>query len=176
VGLHGGTVAAHSDGPGHGAVFTVRLPAAAGRSTASSGAVDEAEAMPLPLEADGRQVLVVDDNEDAALTLAGALRMLGHAVHVAHDGPSALELAERAAFDLALLDIGLPVMDGYELARHLRARGGPPLALVAISGYGQERDKRQSAEAGFDAHLVKPVTLEALKLALKQLGVVAGEG
>ena len=113
-------------------------------------------------------VLVVDDNEDAAATLAAALRMLGHAVHVAHDGPSALELAGRVAFDLALLDIGLPVMDGYELARHLRAAGTRPIALVAITGYGQERDQRQSAEAGFDAHLVKPVTIETLKSALKQ--------
>jgi CheY-like chemotaxis protein len=102
--------------------------------------------------------------------------MLGHVVDVAHDGPSALELAGRTAFDLALLDIGLPVMDGYELARLLRANGRPPIALVAITGYGQARDKRQSAEVGFDAHLVKPVTLETLKAALKEIGVVAGEG
>jgi len=168
VALHGGSVAARSDGLGRGSAFTVRLPAAEGRGAAAPDAGDDLEARPLPLEADGLHVLVVDDNEDAAATLAAALRMMGYAVHVAHDGPSAIELAGRVAFDLALLDIGLPVMDGYELARHLRAAGTSPIALVAITGYGQERDQRQSAEAGFDAHLVKPVTIETLKSALKQ--------
>ncbi len=122
--LHGGTVTARSDGAGRGAVFTVRMPAAEGELGAPrrrrSDRWRRGEAAGPPRRT-GRRVLVVDDNEDAATTLAGALRTLGHAVHVAHDGPSALD-RRRSPLDLALLDIGLPVMDGYELARHLRRR------------------------------------------------------
>jgi CheY-like chemotaxis protein len=108
-------------------------------------------------------VLVVDDNHDAASMLASSLRALGHTVHVAHDGPAALRDAPGFGPEVAVLDIGLPAMDGYELARALRAlpkmRG---LRLIAVTGYGQDADRRRTAEAGFDGHLVKPVALRAV--------------
>jgi CheY-like chemotaxis protein len=170
--LHGGTVHAHSEGVGHGSTFTVRLPAPSGPGSALADAAAPAPTAGYVPGTDGRRVLVVDDNEDAAAMLADALRSLGHAVRVAHDGASALEAARGSSMDLALLDIGLPVMDGYELARLLRTANGEPITLVAVTGYGQERDKRQSDEAGFDAHLVKPITIEMLKSTLERFGVV----
>ena len=112
------------------------------------------------------RVLLVDDNLDAAEMMAELLRELGHQVTVAHDGASALALTAQEAPEVALLDIGLPVMDGYELARQLRTRY-PHTKLVAITGYGQESDRIQSRAAGFDAHLVKPVDLPALTEALQ---------
>jgi CheY-like chemotaxis protein len=115
-------------------------------------------------------VLVVDDNEDAAALLAEALERWGHRVQVAFDGPSALRAVERFTPDLALLDIGLPAMDGYELARRLRAL--PALAhvrLLAVTGYGQERDRRAAADAGFDGHLAKPVELGVLEAELSRI-------
>jgi CheY-like chemotaxis protein len=110
-------------------------------------------------------VLLVDDNQDAAEMMAELLRVMGHEVTVAHDGPSALAVMEDLAPAVALLDIGLPVMDGYELARQLRRRH-PEMRLVALTGYGQESDRIQSRNAGFDAHLVKPVDLPALNQVL----------
>jgi len=169
--LHGGTVEARSDGIGFGSTFTVRLPAAPDAATAQPESGDAAAPEPFLPGANGRRILVVDDNEDAATTLADVLQSLGHAVHVAHDGASAIEAAGRFPIDLALLDIGLPVMDGYELARHLRANHRESIILVAVTGYGQERDRRQSEEAGFDDHLVKPITIGMLKSTLTRLGV-----
>jgi CheY-like chemotaxis protein len=114
--------------------------------------------------------LVVDDNPDAADLLAESLRMLGYTLCVAPDGPSALRIAEGFAPDVALLDIGLPVMDGYELARRLREQApGASVRLVAITGYGQDADRRRSEEAGFDAHLVKPVQIERVTALLEGL-------
>jgi CheY-like chemotaxis protein len=107
------------------------------------------------------RVLLVDDNQDAADMLAELLRVMGHDVTVAHDGPSALAAEWGMTPAVALLDIGLPLMDGYELARQLRSRH-PQMRLVALTGYGQESDRIQSRNAGFDAHLVKPVDLPAL--------------
>jgi CheY-like chemotaxis protein len=111
-----------------------------------------------------KKILVVDDNDDAADTLAAVLDALGYRVEVAHDGPSALNKAEAFVPDIALVDVGLPVMDGYELARRLRTVQGlpPKLRLVAVTGYGQESDRQRSREAGFEAHLVKPVDIAAL--------------
>ena len=112
----------------------------------------------------GRRILVVDDNEDAATALAEALVDLGHAVEVAYDGPQALAKLETFSPDIALLDIGLPLMDGYELAR--RIRNEPRLSgirLVSITGYGQHSDKVRAQEAGFDVHLVKPVDLVVIE-------------
>jgi CheY-like chemotaxis protein len=116
---------------------------------------------------DAKRVLVVDDNLDAAETLATALRLQGMAVEVANDGPQALNVAPEFRPDFALLDIGLPVMDGYELARRLRFAAGrdplaPPLTLIALTGYGERSDRERSREAGFVHHLVKPVDLDAL--------------
>jgi len=108
-------------------------------------------------------VLIVDDNEDAATTLATLLEALGHRPLVAHDGPSALQLLEREQVDIAVLDIGLPVMDGYELAERIRARDPrPALRLIALTGYGQVEDRMKSAAHGFDEHLVKPVDIDTL--------------
>jgi CheY-like chemotaxis protein len=115
----------------------------------------------------GRRVLVVDDNEDAAASLAEALVDLGHQVEVAHDGPEALAKLESFSPEIALLDIGLPLMDGYELARRIRHE--PQLSgirLVSITGYGQPSDRVRAAEAGFDVHLVKPVELGDIERAI----------
>jgi CheY-like chemotaxis protein len=117
---------------------------------------------------------VVDDNDDAALALQGGLEALGHIVAIAHDGPSALAAAAIFKPQVGLLDIGLPVMDGYELAVALRAEHD--IRLVAITGYGQERDRERSRDAGFDGHLVKPVDLRQIAKALHEITVDATRG
>ncbi len=156
--LHGGHITAASEGLGRGSEFTVRLP----RSGARVEARPEPDSKP-PLPAAALRVLIVDDNADAADLLGITLRRRGYAVAVAHDGPQALALASSFGADVALVDIGLPVMDGHDLARALRARlGDRSPALVAVTGYGQASDRRRSAEAGFAAHLVKPVRIEEL--------------
>ncbi len=167
VELHGGTVFAASEGLGRGSEFTIELPAF------------ERLAAPLPRScsprgaeqpsAQRRRVLVVDDNEDAAVMIGEALENRGYQIAVAHDGPSALRIAERFHPDIALLDIGLPVMDGYELARRLRAQGGTLPHLVAVTGYGQPADRERSAHAGFERHLVKPVDLGVLSEVVAEL-------
>jgi signal transduction histidine kinase/ActR/RegA family two-component response regulator len=162
VGLHGGTVWARSAGVGHGSVFTVELPAAppeAAKGPETAGP-ELAEKEPTA-EQDRRRVLVVDDNEDAREAMAALVESQGHTVAVAHDGPSALEVAERFAPEIALVDIGLPAMDGYELAVRLRALV-TNVRLIAVTGYGQESDKRRAKEAGFEHHLVKPFQVEKL--------------
>jgi signal transduction histidine kinase/ActR/RegA family two-component response regulator len=165
VDLHGGRVAVSSAGRGQGSTFTVWLP----RATTAGRARRPALAAPPPrATAPGMPVLVVDDNEDAAELLAEALRARGHDVRVAYDGPTALAAVEGAHPRVALLDLGLPVMDGFELARRLRARLGA-VRLVAVTGYGQEPDRRASALAGFDAHLVKPVDLEEICAVVERL-------
>lgn len=157
--LHGGTVEAHSDGPGTGSEFVVRLPLATPGSAAPATA-DVAAAEPTaPL----RRVLVVDDNIDAAESLALMLRLRGHTVWVAFDGAAALELTRDHNPDVFLLDLGLPGVDGFELARQLRARPESARALfVALTGWGQDADRDRSREAGFDVHLTKPVDPDAL--------------
>ena len=109
-----------------------------------------------------RRVLVVDDNLDSADTMAELVRIWGHDVRTAHDGPSALACAQEFRPQVILLDVGLPGMDGYELARRLRAAGLAGELLVSVTGYGQEEDRRLAQEAGFDHHLTKPVHPEAL--------------
>jgi signal transduction histidine kinase/ActR/RegA family two-component response regulator len=153
VTLHGGSVAAYSDGLGRGSRFVVSLPAAAYAEPAAVAP----NAGPLQSSAQRRRVLLVDDNADAVETLADLLRSSDHEVLVTLDGPAAL--AQAAAFgpEVALLDIGLPVMDGYELARKLRRLLPTPIRLVAITGYGQEHDRQRCFDAGFAEHLVKPV-------------------
>ena len=164
VHLHGGSVRARSDGPGKGSEFVVELPLAASDAPARAFRPDELLATPQLAPEHRRRVLVVDDNQDAAEMLSAALSELGHEVKVANDGPSALKLAQQFQPQIALLDIGLPVMDGYELARRLlesrdRSVG---LQLIAVTGYGQDSDRRRALDAGFTEHLVKPINLQSL--------------
>lgn len=121
----------------------------------------------------GHKIIVVDDNEDAADMLAMLLERLGNTTRVAHDAHAALQLVDEFAPELAVLDIGLPEVDGYELAQQLRRRAGTErVHLIALTGYGQASDKARAVQAGFDAHLVKPVTLETLQQLIAQLCVV----
>jgi PAS domain S-box-containing protein len=167
VAAHGGTVAARSDGIGRGAEFEVRLPAA--DDVTRAGATSLRPAGPVA-ERSGVRVLVVDDNTDALELLSEGLGLLGHEVHQAHDGPTALAVAERVHPSVAILDIGLPVMDGYELARRLRAIDSlAGIQLVAVTGYGQTTDRKRSAEAGFDEHLVKPVSIDQVQTVIETL-------
>ena len=164
VEAHGGTVSAQSDGPGKGSAFGIELPAI----TPSSRAVDTPPPPPpFPATTTPKRILVVDDNRDAATALRDGLQAMGHIVAIAHDAPSAL--AEASAFkpQIGVLDIGLPVMDGYELAGALRATHD--IRLIAITGYGQESDRQRSREAGFDSHLVKPVGLQQLGALLNRI-------
>ncbi|MFC3460056.1 PAS domain-containing hybrid sensor histidine kinase/response regulator [Massilia haematophila] len=155
VELHGGTVKAESKGLGFGSKFTVCLPHLEETAAiAPTGRSDQ----PLPAQDRPLQLLVVDDNVDAALTLAMLLEAAGHTVTVEHDPRSALKRAAVKAFDACLLDIGLPEIDGYELARRLREYPGTAASvLIAVTGYGQEQDRNQSLEAGFAHHLLKPL-------------------
>ncbi len=156
VDLHGGTVQATSQGRNAGTEFTVRLPRC--RQAPSDGPVPDSSEQRAAARAVQGKVLIVDDNEDAADLLGYLLRAKGYETEVAYDGPSAIEAANRFEPKLALVDIGLPVMDGYEVARRLGAEGrNPPITLVAVTGYGQQRDHDASMRAGFSAHLVKPV-------------------
>lgn len=165
VGLHGGTVDGSSAGVGRGSRFVVRLPFVALSAPGSTEATPRSSPV-----AGRRRVLLVDDNVDAAELLSEALAMEGHVVHVAHDGAEALALLDRVTPEVAVLDIGLPVMDGYELAHQIRARGFTTCRLVALTGYGQRGDRERALAAGFEVHLVKPVDLQRI------LAVVAAPG
>ena len=172
VEMHDGRVTAHSDGPGQGSEFVVRLPVAARRRHARprsrQDVVDEPD-----IQLPRRRILVVDDNLSNAASLDMLLRALGQEVHTAFDGPTALELARQLQPDVVLLDIGLPGMDGYEVARLCRKEPGlERVTLVAMTGYGKDEDRQRSQQAGFNAHLVKPVNLEDLRLLLSQAGTV----
>jgi signal transduction histidine kinase/ActR/RegA family two-component response regulator len=158
VDLHEGTVSAHSEGPNRGSTFTVRLPRATTTSLAAPPSRSSASTR--------RHVLIVEDNDDNRLMLGELLRLHGHDVVDAADGTSGLRVASARRPDVALVDIGLPDMDGYELARRLRAQLGATIRLVAVTGFGQPEDRARSRRAGFDAHLVKPVSPEAIEAAL----------
>jgi PAS domain S-box-containing protein len=160
VSLHGGSVRAASEGPGRGSQLVVRLPLA---PPAQLRPAPPAAAAPRAGAGGPLRVLVVDDNVDAAKALEQLLRLTGHEVSVAHDGPAALAAAAAAPPDLVLLDIGLPGMDGYAVAARLRAAGHADTALVALTGYGREDDRRRSRDAGFDHHLVKPIGFGQLR-------------
>jgi signal transduction histidine kinase len=166
VGMHGGTVTARSEGPGRGARFTVVLPAGV-------KAPPPAHALPpvqVPAARSGGRILVVDDNSDAAETLAEVLRMEGYEVRCADRGEAALNLIGEYAPQLGLLDIGLPGIDGYQLAAMLRADPrAAGMKLVALTGYGRDNDRARALTAKFDEHLVKPVTVERLLEVLGQL-------
>jgi CheY-like chemotaxis protein/two-component sensor histidine kinase len=161
--LHGGVVEVSSAGPGQGTELVVRLPSL----PALHPVAGPASAAPARETARPRRVLCVDDDADIAESLAHLLRDMGHDVQVAHSGPEALAAASGYRPDVVLLDLGLPGMDGYELARRLRRQPGLGGArLVAVSGYGQEEDRRRSREAGMDDHLLKPVKAADLARAL----------
>ena len=152
VEMHGGTIEARSDGAGHGSRFTVRLPITQATHPRSVRTTGEQ-----PDSGSSCHVLVVDDNQDFATSLAMILRDLGNDVRVENDGLSGLRAAEAFQPAVAFLDIGLPGMNGYELAARLRERQPSGLMLVAVPGWGQEADKQRAAQAGFDHHLVKPI-------------------
>jgi len=174
--LHGGSISARSDGVGLGSTFTVRMPALdqvfdAPRAAVLSPAARQAPSTPAR---PGLKVMVVDDNEDAAQAVGEALELLGYEVHVMFGAPEALASEGRLRPDVCLLDIGLPGMDGYELAQRLRQQAGQrPLRLIAVTGYGQDSDRRRAAEAGFDNHFTKPVDLMTLDGLLRK-GAVSG--
>ncbi|HEY5944373.1 MAG TPA: ATP-binding protein [Kofleriaceae bacterium] len=160
--LHGGTIDVASDGIGKGSTFTVTLPLVAS-TRADEPQPTEPRPRTTPQLGGAARVLVVDDNVDAAQMLRDYIAALGHEPAVAHDGPAALELASSFKPDIAVLDIGLPVMNGYELARRLRETLGlEKLRLIALTGYGQDADKAQALEVGFDHHLIKPIDLNVL--------------
>ena len=167
VELHRGHVTAESAGAGHGSVFSVHLPIV--QPTAGAALAPIGLPMKSPHVPDKR-ILVVDDNVDAAELLAEMLQTMGYATRIAHDGPSALRILESFTPDVAILDIGLPVMDGYELARLIRGRGNlDRLKLFALTGYGQATDRERTAGAGFDEHLVKPVDIARLGALLDRM-------
>jgi CheY-like chemotaxis protein len=174
--LHGGAVEARSEGLGKGSEFTIRLPAAR---------KGEARREPLAAETSsdrlvGRRVVLVDDSADSRTTLADVLEMLGHHVLLAADGPEALRLAWEEQPEAYVVDIGLPGMDGYEVARKLRQTpAGEQALLIALSGYGSPQDRERARQAGFDAHLTKPANIEELQglltSATKQQGARRGK-
>jgi GAF domain-containing protein/anti-sigma regulatory factor (Ser/Thr protein kinase) len=169
VELHGGTVEARSEGRGRGSEFTVRLPLVAPDVAVASPTPGEPTDVGPP-ESRGVRVLVVDDNQDAALLTCQALEAHGYQTRVAFDGAAAVEEARDFRPGVVLLDIGLPIMDGYETSRQLRALpAGAAFKLVALTGYGQESDRQRSIEAGFDEHLTKPVKLAHLLDAVARL-------
>ena len=164
VEMHGGAVEAHSDGLGQGSEFVVRLPVFEHQQPAANST-----ARPAPLPS-AHRVLIVDDNRDAADSLEMMLRIRGNHVRTAYDGVEAVRIADEFHPDVVLLDLGLPKMNGYDTARALRSTlGGDKVALIAVTGWGQEEDRRRSKDAGFDHHLVKPVGPEALLRLLASL-------
>jgi CheY-like chemotaxis protein len=169
VDLQGGTIAARSDGPGQGSTFIVRLPALAAAAP-PEGPRDAEPRSERRADGGARCVLVVDDNADAKDSLARGLALLGYEPVTASDGPEALALAMTRRPSIALLDIGLPVMDGYELARRLRATADLGcLKIVALTGYGLAADRARALAAGFDEHVVKPASLEVIQEVIERL-------
>jgi CheY-like chemotaxis protein len=171
VEMHGGSVEAKSGGYGTGSEFIVRLPVAppAGPGRPDGGGGQQ------PRPAAGHRILVVDDNVDAAGSLAMMLKLMGHEVRTAHDGLEGVEAAAAFRPDVILLDIGMPRLNGYETCRRIREQPwGKDVAVVALTGWGQEEDRRRSEEAGFDAHLVKPVDPAGLERLLAETRPTTG--
>jgi two-component system, chemotaxis family, CheB/CheR fusion protein len=164
VELHGGRVEAQSAGLGQGAEFTVHLPVLPPNTTVDPGP------LPKPKPPRSLRVLVVEDNPDAAEAMQILLGLFGHLVRVAHDGPAALAAVQAQPPDIALVDIGLPGMDGYELVRHIREQPGTEqVVLVAMSGYGRDDDKERALAAGFHVHLTKPIDVDRLQALMAEL-------
>jgi PAS domain S-box-containing protein len=166
VEMHGGRVEAHSAGAGQGSTFVVHLPVVPDQRPGEKPLTDGEQGA----GAARRRVLVVDDNRDAAASLAMMLSLVGHDTRIAHDGLQAVELAEAFRPDVLLLDIGLPKLNGYDACRRIRAQPrGKDIFIVAVTGWGQEDDRRRSQEAGFDEHIVKPVDFAVLEKLLAEL-------
>jgi CheY-like chemotaxis protein len=160
VDLHGGTVGVQSAGSGLGSEFIVRLPIAPADDTPSPASASDVP----PLAASGRRVIVADDNKDAADALAMLLELAGHEVRVAHGGRAALSLAQTFRPDVAILDIGMPDLSGYEVAAQLRREPwGVAIVLIALTGWGRDDDRQRAKAAGFDRHMTKPVNPEKLE-------------
>lgn len=167
--MHGGEIQAHSAGVGEGSTFEIKLPRVAAPSASSGGTEMQ--------KVSTRRVFIVDDNADAADSLAELLRIEGHQAQAVHSPAAALELIDSFHPDIALLDIGLPEMDGFELVRRLRER--PALVgvkFVALTGYGQIEDRRRVRESGFDDHLIKPIDLDALDRIFRSMSRGAAGG
>ena len=184
VQMHGGEVSAMSDGPGRGSEFVIRLPRLHAENEPVAKEPDIAAGLVSAKEVAGvvaplvsasaarmvRRILIADDNNDALESLATLLQLSGHEVFTATNGGTALQSAERHLPEVALLDIGMPLLDGYEVAKRIRAQPwGQRITLVALTGWGQDSDRRRSREAGFDSHLVKPLDLETLTDLLARL-------
>jgi PAS domain S-box-containing protein len=163
VQLHHGTLEVHSEGTGRGSEFVVKLPC---KTLQRESTTDAIESLPSV----SRRVLIADDNRDAADSLAILLRMEGHTVEVVHDGKHAVETIESFKPEIAVLDIGMPELDGYEVARHIRqSERGATISLIAVTGWGQASDKARAAAAGFNFHFTKPIEIDALTRVLSSL-------
>lgn len=160
--VHGGTIAAASDGVGRGSEFTIRIPLT--QTSVDSQALPATSTTP---SVERLRVAIVEDNRDAARMEMLLLQQFGHEVAVAHDGLAGVELARSFHPDAMLIDIGLPGLNGYDVATQLRSQGFRDVTLIAVSGYGQPQDQQRSRAAGFDLHMVKPVGADALLSALK---------
>ncbi|MGH7833141.1 MAG: ATP-binding protein [Candidatus Binatia bacterium] len=168
VEMHGGTIEAHSDGPGTGSQFMVRLPVAGSQPASESHSENGGGEKASP--AAKYRILIVDDNRLSTKSTAMLLRLMGHDLATAHDGIEGMECARTFRPDVILLDIGLPNLNGYEAARRIREQPwGKSIFLVAVTGYGQEEDRRRSLEAGFDYHMVKPINIEELEKKLSEM-------
>jgi signal transduction histidine kinase/ActR/RegA family two-component response regulator len=182
VRLHGGSVDAESSGLGHGSTFRVHLPRKGRSAPSGAGAESGAARVPLPREkaprACGalREILIVEDNDDSRELLTAMLKRRGHKVLAAADGPAGVRLALQKQPEALLVDIGLPGLDGYAVARELRPRLARDVLMIAVTGYGQPDDKQRALEAGFDAHLTKPIDLARLEhLLSRELGRVPSQ-
>jgi CheY-like chemotaxis protein len=166
VEMHGGTIEARSDGHGMGSKFVVRLPVVLALADDPPCGPTQEKAAPTAR----RRILVVDDNQDAAISLAMMLNLMGNDTQVAHNGLEALDVAAAFRPDVIVLDIGMPKLNGYEAARRIRQQPwGKTAVLVAVTGWGQEEDRRRSQEAGFNLHMIKPVEPAALEKLLAGL-------
>jgi CheY-like chemotaxis protein len=173
VELHGGTIQVHSAGKGQGSEFVVRLPimVEAPQAPPPEPTISEAKNTP------SRRILVVDDNQDSAESLTILLSLAGNETQTAFDGLEAMESAATFKPEVILLDIGLPKLNGYEVARKIREQPwGKKMALVALTGWGQEQDRCRSREAGFDHHLTKPIDLDSFKKLLTSLSIAKAAG
>jgi CheY-like chemotaxis protein len=167
VEMHGGSVSAKSDGPGHGSTFTVRLPVLKARNELTPTRLGDGLSVG---RGPRRRILVVDDNRDSAESMAALLGLLGNEVITAHDGIEAIEAAEQVRPDVVFMDVGMPRLNGYEATRRIREQPwGSGVTIIALTGWGQDADRAQSAAAGCDGHLVKPVSLPDLQNVLSEI-------